>query len=935
MGNLSKPLQLPPGYSIDVTPPYITDVWCRTPKSPYPPLPYGPYGGDANWYAVGERLEFSISFHRDVALTEEAPLLKLGLGANAPYPYATFYEFVGKRIMNYEYTIQAGDYTQNLTLRDITSRVDSVYLDASVTTTLANLSLDHHGLQGKQLGANRSTEPIVVITDRAPVVSNCSFKDVVEDTKLVPGDQITVQCAFSSSVSVVGTPVLMLNANLDAEAQYRRGSGTAILEFDYRIEPGDVVLRLAYTDAFAMRRGRIRADDHAQDKVEGRGRITALGYTPTQDADLTLPHPTTKGSLDYGDKMPVVSVSSNAPRLISLTAAATSGVVLNAGDTIVFIASFSAPVCVSGKPRLKLETGNIDRYASYVNGSNTSQILFSYTVSPGDDSDRLEYWSDANDERTALSSFELPDGAWIRLLSKQPMVDADIRLSPPNAVLMSASGTLYTKGKTAKVNALGPAGVQYLDLAAANPGKQCMIRYSAEHESMPGFVFRASTSIDVAGSASTKLQVGAAGIFDLMEASHGSRDGAGRTSLMSHNQGPGDLFGWSVAADGSSGRLIAGAPGKEQIQPEIQLLTVQGTALEPRPEVQAYGVGVLAQPAVQNFTIQASAGAEVGGTFIMQYSDKDGNLLAAPANIPATTNPDTAAALLMDAYPDLGLVTASKTPYDWCACIGGAVWSITFDGLLGIGSGETGTLVLTPDGLTGTGVSISPITRIHESSYANGTWVLEDESTGNRTEPLDAQATGDDVKYAIQDALGYKISNVDVSEYNDYGSRRWAVTFADIPGESSPKKALTNDTGLFNNIPLIQAKKLSLGGGPGAEAWTSNIQDGGSPVWGHFGVSLNGAGPSEPIWHNAEPAEVKEKLEKLDSISHVEVSKVDDLFGARNGAHTYLVTFAAVLRKDDFGEWVGTHVYDMEPVQIDHSISVSYTHLTLPTILLV
>ena len=96
-----------------------------------------------------------------------------------------------------------------------------------------------------------------------------------------------------------------------------------------------------------MRRGRIRADDHAQDKVEGRGRITALGYTPTQDADLTLPHPTTKGSLDYGDKMPVVSVSSNAPRLISLTAAATSGVVLNAGDTIVFIASFSAPVCVS------------------------------------------------------------------------------------------------------------------------------------------------------------------------------------------------------------------------------------------------------------------------------------------------------------------------------------------------------------------------------------------------------------------------------------------------------------------------------------------------------------------------------------------------------------------------------------------------------------
>ena len=79
-----------------------------------------------------------------------------------------------------------------------------------VTTTLANLSLDHHGLQGKQLGANRSTEP--TSSRIAAIVSNCSFK-VVED-EVSPGDQITVQCAFSSSVSVVGTPVLMLNANL-------------------------------------------------------------------------------------------------------------------------------------------------------------------------------------------------------------------------------------------------------------------------------------------------------------------------------------------------------------------------------------------------------------------------------------------------------------------------------------------------------------------------------------------------------------------------------------------------------------------------------------------------------------------------------------------------------------------------------------------------
>ena len=49
---------------------------------------------------------------------------------------------------------------------------------------------------------------------------------------------------------------------------------------------------------------------------------------------------------------------------------------------------------------------------------------------------------------------------------------------------------------------------------AANPGKQCMIRYSAEHESMPGFVFRASSRLTSLGL--DQAQVGDAGIFDLM-----------------------------------------------------------------------------------------------------------------------------------------------------------------------------------------------------------------------------------------------------------------------------------------------------------------------------------------------------------------------------------------------------------------------------------
>ena len=38
-------------------------------------------------------------------------------------------------------------------------------------------------------------------------------------------------------------------------------------------------------------------------------------------------------------------------------------------------------------------------------------------------------------------------------------------------------------------------------------------------------------------------------------------------------------------------------------------------------------------------------------------------------DVPAGIEPMAAAELLMDAYPDLGLVTASREPYDWCACL--------------------------------------------------------------------------------------------------------------------------------------------------------------------------------------------------------------------------------------------------------------------------
>ncbi len=56
------------------------------------------------------------------------------------------------------------------------------------------------------------------------------------------------------------------------------------------------------------------------------------------------------------------------------------------GDTITVKVEFSEPVQVTGNPTLQLETGTIDRLATYSGGTGTNVLLFTYTVANPDES---------------------------------------------------------------------------------------------------------------------------------------------------------------------------------------------------------------------------------------------------------------------------------------------------------------------------------------------------------------------------------------------------------------------------------------------------------------------------------------------------------------------------------------------------------------------
>ncbi|MFG1422255.1 Ig-like domain-containing protein [Roseixanthobacter liquoris] len=66
----------------------------------------------------------------------------------------------------------------------------------------------------------------------------------------------------------------------------------------------------------------------------------------------------------------------------------------SAGSTISISVNFAGPVSVDatgGAPRLLMETGDTDHYATYVSGSGTNVLTFTYTVASGDTTADLSY----------------------------------------------------------------------------------------------------------------------------------------------------------------------------------------------------------------------------------------------------------------------------------------------------------------------------------------------------------------------------------------------------------------------------------------------------------------------------------------------------------------------------------------------------------------
>ncbi|WP_310451437.1 Ig-like domain-containing protein, partial [Sulfuritalea sp.] len=136
--------------------------------------------------------------------------------------------------------------------------------------------------------------------------------------------------------------------------------------------------------------------------VSASGTTVTLTLTNTIPNNATLTVDYTQGTnkltdaagnavASVGDALTVtVANDTVAPTVAGLSSTAGAGT-YNVADVIPVTIQFSEAVTVTGTPQLTLETGAVDRTASYASGSGTNTLTFNYTVQAGDSSSDLDY----------------------------------------------------------------------------------------------------------------------------------------------------------------------------------------------------------------------------------------------------------------------------------------------------------------------------------------------------------------------------------------------------------------------------------------------------------------------------------------------------------------------------------------------------------------
>jgi hypothetical protein len=278
-------------------------------------------------YNAGKALTLTLNMSEAVNVTG-TPTLTLNDGGTATYTGGT-----GTSALTFSYTVGAGQNTSGLAV-------------TAVNGTIANLA-------GTALSTATLPETFagVIVDTTTPSVKSVAASGTgitAGAGDLGAGSVVTLTLNMSEAVNVTGTPTLTLNDG--GTATYTGGTGTSALTFSYTVAAGQNTPDLTVT---SVNLGTATVADLAGNAANLTGAVT----NPA-------------GTLQI----------QTAPTVNQVIAQPGTGVEVP-GELITIALHMSEAVKVSGSPTLTLNDG---RSATYVSGSGTSTLTFSYKVSSSD-----------------------------------------------------------------------------------------------------------------------------------------------------------------------------------------------------------------------------------------------------------------------------------------------------------------------------------------------------------------------------------------------------------------------------------------------------------------------------------------------------------------------------------------------------------------------
>ena len=274
--------------------------------------------------------------------------------------------------VDYRYTVQEGDFSDDLDWKD-NSSLHWAWDSSSRGVQDATLSDYNCKLANPGQPGSLSYQSDIRIDGFIPNVTSISSPDA--PGAYVIHDPIRINVTFSEAVTVTGTPLLRLETGAtDGSASYRSGSGTPSLMFGYTVMADDYSSHLNTSGAspFSLNGGSIE---------DGAGNA----------ADLDI------SSLRPGDSLagaPAISVNGSIDPFVLGAASLNATGIYGIGDAVLVQVNFSKPVGYSGSaPVLYLSIGGAPKAASYASGNDTAGLVFAYTVQAGDRTDDLDYYN--------------------------------------------------------------------------------------------------------------------------------------------------------------------------------------------------------------------------------------------------------------------------------------------------------------------------------------------------------------------------------------------------------------------------------------------------------------------------------------------------------------------------------------------------------------